>query len=179
MTFGLTAAMASSDLQSPIIAASAPPTPSTPSVQVVPLRPSSGGSETQTNHVTPITPSSPSTQATTPTTQVTPTTQAAPAGPTTIDGQVIYNPFGAVQVEATFGADGSITDVKVLQAPNSNRLSVRINNYAVPVLNQEALSAQSAHINGVSGATYTSYGYERSLQSAIDSARAEAVTTLA
>jgi len=45
-----------------------------------------------------------------------------------------------------------------------------INSHAVPILNQEAVSAQSAKIDTISGATYTSDGYAQSLQSAIDKA---------
>ena len=56
--------------------------------------------------------------------------------------------------------------------------SVRINNRAVPRLNQEALTAQSARVDTVSGATYTSHDYERSLQAAIDIARVNGLTTL-
>jgi uncharacterized protein with FMN-binding domain len=80
-----------------------------------------------------------------------------------------------VQVQATFGPDGTIEDVAVLRAPNSNGLSVQINNYAVPILNHEALTAQTASVDTISGATYTSNGYQQSLQSAIDAARAQGV----
>ena len=57
-----------------------------------------------------------------------------------------------------------------IQYPNRDRHDQQINSYAVPVLNAEAVDAQSAHIDAVSGATYTSVGYVRSLQSAIDEA---------
>jgi uncharacterized protein with FMN-binding domain len=55
-------------------------------------------------------------------------------------------------------------------APANNRRDLEINNEALPILNEEALSAQSAQIDTVSGATYTSDGYIRSLQSALDKA---------
>jgi uncharacterized protein with FMN-binding domain len=55
---------------------------------------------------------------------------------------------------------------------------VRINTRAVPVLNSEALTAQSAKVHSVSGATYTSNDYVKSLQSAIDAARASGITPL-
>ena len=57
--------------------------------------------------------------------------------------------------------------------------SVRINERAVPQLNSEALTAQSAEVDTVSGATYTSNDYRRSLQSAIDAARAAGLTAIA
>jgi uncharacterized protein with FMN-binding domain len=54
--------------------------------------------------------------------------------------------------------------------PQESGRDVRINSSAVPTLNQEVVQAQSAHIDAVSGATYTSAGYVQSLQSAIDAA---------
>ena len=54
--------------------------------------------------------------------------------------------------------------------PWNDRKDQEINSYAVPILNQEAVDAQSANIDMVSGATYTSQGYIESLQSAIDQA---------
>ena len=75
--------------------------------------------------------------------------------------------------------DGSLMDVTPLQTPNNRNKSVQINNYAVPRLTTEALSVQSAQVHTISGATYTSNDYRRSLQSAIDAARAAGITTLA
>lgn len=98
---------------------------------------------------------------------------------TTVQGAVFQNKWGNVQVEVTFGADGSLIDVSTLQTPYRDGKSVRINDYAVPRLNSEALSAQSANVDTVSGATYTSNDYRRSLQSAIDTARAAGVTAVA
>jgi uncharacterized protein with FMN-binding domain len=80
-------------------------------------------------------------------------------------------------VQAVFSAGGQLTAVNVLQLP-TDRKSVAINNRAVPTLNREALSTQSAKVHTVSGATYTSDDYARSLQSAIDRARASGVTKL-
>jgi uncharacterized protein with FMN-binding domain len=65
---------------------------------------------------------------------------------------------------------GKITDAEVTQVPWSNHRDQEINGYAVPILNSEAVDAQSADIDMVSGATYTSEGYIGSLQSAIDQA---------
>jgi uncharacterized protein with FMN-binding domain len=74
-----------------------------------------------------------------------------------------------VQVQLTV-ANGSITNVAVVQYPNSNGKDQEINARALPVLIQETLTAQSATIDMVSGATYTSDGYVTSLQSALDRA---------
>ena len=107
------------------------------------------------------------------------------AAPTTttlasaVDGAVYSNRWGDVQVRATFASDGSLADVVVLQSPDVDSKSVRINDRAVPQLNSEALSAQSADVDTVSGATYTSNDYERSLQSAIDAARSAGLSGLA
>jgi uncharacterized protein with FMN-binding domain len=81
-------------------------------------------------------------------------------------------------VQATFAADGSITSVDVVQAPSQDGRSAQISNYAIPRLNSEALTAQSANVHTISGATYTSNGYAQSLQSAIDVARANGITTI-
>jgi uncharacterized protein with FMN-binding domain len=60
--------------------------------------------------------------------------------------------------------------VETVQLPDSNPRDIEINSSAVPILTQEALAAQSAQIDTVSGATYTSEGYTQSLQSALDKA---------
>ena len=64
-----------------------------------------------------------------------------------------------------------ITSVAVPVYPSGNNRDAEINSYALPVLVQETLSAQSANINAVSGASVTSDGYIASLQSAIDAAQ--------
>ena len=84
-----------------------------------------------------------------------------------------------MQVEVTFAADGSIADATTLKTPYVDDKSVRINQRAAPRLNSEALTAQSADVDTVSGATYTSNDYRRSLQSAIDAANAAGITTIA
>jgi uncharacterized protein with FMN-binding domain len=93
---------------------------------------------------------------------------AVPADPVLVNGQSFRNKWGDVQVQATFAPDGTLTAVDAVQVPFRDSKSVRINDRAVPQLNTEALSAQSASIDTVSGATYTSVGYKQSLQSAID-----------
>ncbi len=67
-------------------------------------------------------------------------------------------------------ASGKITAVDVVQYPSENHKDAEINDYALPILVQDTLSAQSAKIDMVSGATVTSDGYVESLQSALDKA---------
>jgi uncharacterized protein with FMN-binding domain len=85
-----------------------------------------------------------------------------------VTGNAIQIPFGTVQVQVTL-QNGTITDVQALQLPNGGH-SGQISAYAGPQLRSEALQAQSAQIDTISGATYTSYGYQQSLQSALDQA---------
>jgi uncharacterized protein with FMN-binding domain len=77
--------------------------------------------------------------------------------------------WGVVQVQISV-AGGKVTSANVLQVPSDNPRDQEINSYAVPILNQEVVSAQSANIDMVSGATVTSDGYLQSLQSAFDKA---------
>jgi uncharacterized protein with FMN-binding domain len=87
----------------------------------------------------------------------------------TVSGDVAQTEWGPVQVELTVAA-GKVTDVSVVQYPSGNPKDEEINSYALPVLVQETLDAQSAQIDMVSGATVTSGGYTQSLQSALDRA---------
>lgn len=94
---------------------------------------------------------------------------ATTAGERTVDGPVVGTRFGSVQVEVTL--DGTkIVDITALQLPNGDRRTDQISSYVEPILRTEALQAQSANIDGISGATYTSNAYARSLQAALDSA---------
>jgi uncharacterized protein with FMN-binding domain len=99
-------------------------------------------------------------------------------GTTVVDGSTFHNRWGNVQIEATFDSQGTLVDVVALQTPNSRQKSVRINDVAIPRLTAEAVDAQSASVDSISGATYTSADYSRSLQSAIDIARAEGATQI-
>ena len=85
----------------------------------------------------------------------------------TIVGSVEQNRYGSVQVSVTF-TGSQITDVQTLQVPDRERESEQINQSAAPELAQEVIAAQSAQIDTVSGATYTSESYAQSVQSAID-----------
>ncbi|MDQ2740055.1 MAG: FMN-binding protein [Actinomycetota bacterium] len=75
--------------------------------------------------------------------------------------------YGPVQVQITV-AGGKITAADAVQYPTAQRRDVQINRQAVPMLNAEVLAAQSATIDAVSGASYTSDGYVQSLQAALD-----------
>ena len=94
------------------------------------------------------------------------------------NGSVIDTKFGPVQIQVQI-TGGKISEVAILQYPDSADRSVEINANALPTLRSESLSAQSASVHAVSGATYTSRGYVKSLQSAIDQARAAGATTIA
>ena len=85
----------------------------------------------------------------------------------TVTGSAIDTQYGAVQVKLTFTGN-TITAVDTVQAPDGNGRDQEINQQALPILQQEVLSSQSANIDTVSGATYTSEGYIQSVQSAID-----------
>ncbi len=102
-----------------------------------------------------------------------PAATAAPAAGSykdgTVTGPVVDTRFGPVQVEVTI-AGGKVTDVAALELPSDRQRSEMISQYAEPILQSEAVQAQSAQIDLVSGATYTSIAYERSLQAALDQA---------
>jgi uncharacterized protein with FMN-binding domain len=108
-------------------------------------------------------------QPTRTTSPATPATPGSGGGTGTFTGEAADTRYGPVQVRITV-AGGRITDAQAVDYPQESGRDVRINSAAVPELNQEALQAQSAQIDTVSGATYTSEGYQQSLQSAIDQA---------
>lgn len=99
----------------------------------------------------------------------TPPSQPPATSPTTVDGAVVPTRYGDVQVRISI-QDGHLTDVTALRLTDSNDTSRQISAGAAPVLRQEALDLQSAQIDSVSSATYTSEAYARSLQSALDAA---------
>jgi uncharacterized protein with FMN-binding domain len=88
-------------------------------------------------------------------------------GQRTVTGAVESTQYGPVQVQVAVSG-GRITDVRAVQLPGAdNPRSSQISAFAGPQLRQEALTAQSASVHVVSGATYTSQGYQASLQSAL------------
>jgi uncharacterized protein with FMN-binding domain len=105
--------------------------------------------------------------------------QATPApattGTRTVTGSTVTagergQVFGQVQVRLTI-TGGKITAVSELQYPNNDPRSSQISQFAIPTLRGETLSAQSARIDSVSGATYTSAAYAQSVQAALDQAK--------
>lgn len=97
-------------------------------------------------------------------------THASRAGRSgTFTGDPIDTPYGTMQVAAVIRA-GKLADVTVLRQTDVGGRSAEIDAQALPALKSEALSAHSANIDVVSGATYTSEGYAKSLQSALSKA---------
>jgi len=90
-----------------------------------------------------------------------------PPGERAITGNVADTAYGPVQVQVVVKAT-KIVKVNILEQPTSTQNDLQIGQFAFPRLIAETLSAQSARIDTVSGATYTSGGYVKSLQSALD-----------
>jgi uncharacterized protein with FMN-binding domain len=122
---------------------------------------------TSTTSTTPAAGSSPPPSGTSPRTS---STTGAGSGVRQIDGQVIPTQFGNVQVRVIV-SNGTITDVRPLQMPFDHPRSEEITQAATPLLHDEVLRAQSAQIDLLSGATYTSEAYQQSLQAAVDQIR--------
>ena len=93
----------------------------------------------------------------------------AAGGSRQVDGTVARTPYGLVQVRVDL-VGTHIQDVIAVRLTDSTGTSVRISASAAPILRREAVAAQSAQIDAVSGATYTSDGYRQSLQAALDAA---------
>ncbi len=101
----------------------------------------------------------------------TPATSAAPAQPVGVSGSftgsVANTRYGPVQVKIVV-KNGKIVDAQAVQAPSGS--NDRYTHKAVPVLRQQTIAIQSANVQGVSGASFTSYGWYQSLASAISKA---------
>ena len=87
----------------------------------------------------------------------------------TYTGQDYQTQFGDTQVKVVISG-GKITDVQAIQLPYDRQRSYEISQYAAPQLHDEVLAAQSANIDYLSGATFTSDAYAQSVQSALDQA---------
>ena len=91
-----------------------------------------------------------------------------------VDGTYTGDPadayYGIVQVSAVIQG-GNISDVRFLQHPSDRRTSQNINSYAMPILTQETVQAQSANVDTVSGASATSEAFRQSLASALAQAK--------
>ena len=88
-----------------------------------------------------------------------------------MNGAPVDTRYGPVQVQITI-TNGRITRADAIDYPQSSGRDQEINSQAIPQLDDEAVQAQSANIDTVSGATFTSDGYRQSLQSALDAAHA-------
>jgi uncharacterized protein with FMN-binding domain len=118
---------------------------------------------TATKKATASKPATPTANLNVPATQA-----AAPQGVNgTFSGPSINVNYGNVQVQITV-KDGKIVDATALQAPSGR--NDRWTNMALPILKKQTLAAQSANIQGASGASYTSYGWYTSLQGALTKA---------
>jgi uncharacterized protein with FMN-binding domain len=131
---------------------------------------------TATKSATPTKSSGAPTATTAPATQAPATTAPAATAPATNSKTIINGTFtgpsinvnyGNVQVKITV-VNGRITDAVAVVAPSGK--NDRYTNMAVPTLKKQTLAAQSANIQGVSGASYTSYGWYTSLQGALTQA---------
>jgi len=112
-------------------------------------------------------------QLASPTAQTVPTPPAAARG-SFKDGQYTGDEvdayYGLVRVQADIQG-GRITNIQFLEYPNDRRTSVRINSIAIPYLTTEAIQAQSADVDIISGATLTSEAFAQSLQTALNTAK--------
>ncbi len=133
--------------------------------QVQTQTPSTAPTQSQTPAAAPTqsqTPAAAPTQSQTPAAAAVKSTPKGNSGK--FVGTSVFVQYGYVQVELTV-ENGKITDARALQAPNGR--SDRFSQYAIPVLRQQTLNAQSSKIQGASGASYTSWGWYTSLQAAL------------
>lgn len=91
------------------------------------------------------------------------------------NGSVTDAYYGNMQVQAIIQA-GKLASVQILEFPNDRRTSIRINNIALPYLIDEAIKAQSSNVDVISGATLTSEAFAQSLQTALETAKAQGTT---
>jgi uncharacterized protein with FMN-binding domain len=104
-----------------------------------------------------------------PTGRTTPSPTPMATRTVTVNGAQIDTNYGPVRVQLTMQG-GRITRARAIVRPEGDSQTQAINSYAIPVLDQEAVAAQSSKIDTVSGASFTSGGYRQSLQSALDAA---------
>jgi uncharacterized protein with FMN-binding domain len=142
------------------LAAAAPEATSTPSASAATSQPMASGAGSSS-----ASPAA-SKKASAPASKASASSQAATR---TVTGTVANTQYGPMQVQLAL-AGTKITKVTVLQRTNDGAESDEIDNNAIPKLSSETLAAQSARIDAVSGASYTSSGYIQSLQSALDKA---------
>jgi uncharacterized protein with FMN-binding domain len=142
--------------------AAADPAPSAPAASAGPAQPVASGAGSSS--------ASPAAGKADPQTGATPNAGASSQAATrTVTGTTANTQYGPMQVQLTL-AGAKITKVTVLQRTDDGAESDEIDSNAIPRLTSETLAAQSARIDAVSGASYTSSGYIQSLQSALDQA---------
>jgi len=137
------------------------------SVALVPTNPTVPGSSATQPSATSVVPAAPGATSTSGTT----TTPGSLYKNGSYTGSVADALWGYIQVKAII-QNGKITDVQFLQYPNERNRSVEINSYADPQLTSEAIQAQSATVDVVSGATDSSQAFIQSLSDALSQAKA-------
>jgi uncharacterized protein with FMN-binding domain len=139
------------------------PDPTKPQTGAVALATPGGATGTQPSpgEVAPVTSPSPTSP---------PSSSGSGMKPGQYTGEDIQTRFGDIQVKVTVSG-GHISDVQALQLPFDRQRSQDISDYVRQPLHDEVLQAQSAQIDTISGATYTSDAYTQSTQSALDQAR--------
>jgi uncharacterized protein with FMN-binding domain len=111
-------------------------------------------------------PRTPAVQTATASTPATATSTSG-SGNGTATGDAVSTRYGDAQVKVTV-TNGKITGVEAVQLQDGDPRSQQISSSAAPQLQQEVLAKQSADVDAISGATYTSASYTQSLQSALD-----------
>ena len=144
----------------------ASPATTTP-VIVVTVPPSSAGVTAPPSSAGATAPPSSATATAPPPVQTTVPPSPAVCG-ATIVGPTISTKYGPVQVQASVDGQGLVCSAQGIVWPTADGKSVRINDQAIPLLNQWSAHSGNASFNSISGATYTSKAYKKSLQAIID-----------
>jgi len=145
-------------------AASAASTQSADATPVATQQATAAATASTSASATPTAVKTTATPTATPTATKTTAAPAPVAKSGTFTGPSVYVNYGNVQVQITV-VNGVITDAQAIKAPGGR--NDRYTNMAVPILKKQTLAAQSANIKGASGASYTSYGWFKSLQGAL------------
>ena len=149
----------------PLTSSAASPGTTTPTTSVLATRPLPTLTENS-----PAPTNSQPLASSTPVPSPTTTTSSSPYKDGTYAGPQIDVFYGLVQVQTVI-KNGQMVSVQFLEYPNDRRTSVQINSIAIPYLDQEAIQAQSASVDIITGATLTSEGFMMSLQDALNHAK--------
>ena len=156
------------DQNTAAVATTKPTTKPTTKAKATATKKATSGSSSTTSTSTNSNSSATNNSATASASPIAPTSKATASSVSgSFTGDAINIGYGMVQVKITV-SNGKITDATAIQAPGGR--SQRFTDYSVPNLRQQTLSVNSAAINGVSGASYTSYGWYKSLISALQKA---------